>query len=243
MDDCIIVTFIDYNYYDIFKIFYDYFKTLNLNLLVVTLDENINKILNNLNYINIKILYRPYILKNKDDNFWKFRLNIINEIFKENKKNIIHTDSDCFWFKNIFDEINKIKQTYDIIGSIAYSHPINIANNLGFVLCCGFYFIKYTEKNSSIIDNIQKVQINSNDDQVLFNNYLYNNKISIVENACDNDIIYKTIFLNDESKVGIISNDVISRKYNKNLYCFHPYLKSKNIVSKISEIKSAIGNH
>ena len=107
---------------------------------------------------------------------------------------------------------------------------------MGFVLCCGFYFIKYTEKNSSIFDKIKMEKISSIDDHILFNNYLYNNKIRI-ENT-DNGIIYKTIVLNDDTKVGIVKNDIISRIYSKDLYCFHPCLKRGTISEKILRLKS-----
>jgi len=151
MYDTIVITFIDYKYIDIFNIFYDNFKKLhNLNLLVISLDE---KTYNYLNEIGVNTSYEPYIIDNKT-NFWEFRLKKINEIFKENKKNIIHTDADCFWFKNILEEIIKISDDYDIIGSIGFGHPKNIVDKLGFALCCGFYFIKYNYKNSRIIDKI-----------------------------------------------------------------------------------------
>ena len=44
----------------------------------------------------------------------------------ENKTDIIHTDADCFWFKNILECINNDKNELDIIGSVAFGHPIDI---------------------------------------------------------------------------------------------------------------------
>ena len=233
----IIVTFTDFKYLDIFNIFYDNFKNLDLdlNLLVVCLDE---KTFNLLNIRGIKTIYKPYNIKSKI-NFWEFRLDIINKLFKENKTDIIHTDADCFWFKNILECINNDKNELDIIGSVAFGHPIDIVKKMGFVLCCGFYFIKYTEKNSLIIDKIINQSFTKSlDDQVRFNYYIYNNCKNIIEN--NNDIfIYKTIILNDETKIGIIKESIISRNYNKNLYCFHPFLSSNTISEKILQIKSA----
>lgn len=231
----IIVTFTDFKYLDIFNIFYNNFNKLNLPLLVVCLDE---KVLDNLTNRGIKTLYRPYKIQSKCK-FWEFRLNIINEIFKENKQDIIHTDSDCFWFKNVVECINSNKKNLDIIGSIAFGLPKDIVRKIGFVLCCGFYYIKYTEKNSSIIDKIiKKNYTDSIDDQILFNKYIYNNKKTIVENI-NNNFLYKTIILNDDTKIGIIRGTIISRKYNVNLYCFHPFL-SGSIENKISKIKSLL---
>jgi hypothetical protein len=88
----IIITFTDFKYLDIFNIFYDNFKKLNLDLLVVSLDE---KTFDELKTRNIHTIYKPYDIQSKI-NFWEFRLNIINEIFKQSKSDLIHTDSDCF---------------------------------------------------------------------------------------------------------------------------------------------------
>ena len=105
-DDTIIVTFIDYKYVTIFNIFYSYFKKLNLkNLLVIALDISSYNYLKKYNDINI--FYIKYSLTNKDL-FWRFRLSVINYIFKLSMKNIIHTDSDCLWFKNIIDEVKNL---------------------------------------------------------------------------------------------------------------------------------------
>ena len=133
-DDTIIVTFIDYKYVTIFNIFYSYFKKLNLkNLLVIALDISSYNYLKKYNDINI--FYIKYSLTNKDL-FWRFRLSVINYIFKLSMKNIIHTDSDCLWFKNILELVKTLD--YDIVGSVAYGFPENLVKKYGFILCCGF---------------------------------------------------------------------------------------------------------
>lgn len=230
----IIVTFTDFKYLDIFNIFYDNFKKLNLDLLVVSLDK---KTFDELKTRNINTIYKPYDIKSKI-NFWEFRFNIINEIFKQSKSDIIHTDSDCFWFKNILEHIHNYKNDFDIIGSKAYGHPKDIVNKIGFVLCCGFYYIKYTEKNSALLDKIiNQKYIKSLDDQVRFNYYIFNNHKTIVDTK-NHEFICNKIILNDETKIGMIHETIISRNYNKNLYCFHPYLPSTDIREKILQIKS-----
>jgi hypothetical protein len=94
---CIIITFVDFKYLEIFNIFYEYFEKLNLDLLVISLDE---ETFENLKMRQIKTVYIEYKIDSKKQ-FWEFRLSIINKIFKKTKRSIIHTDSDCFWFKNI----------------------------------------------------------------------------------------------------------------------------------------------
>jgi hypothetical protein len=49
-------------------------------------------------------------------------------------------------------------------------------------------------------------------------------------------LIYKKIVLRDYTTVGIIKDNIISRKYEKDLYCFHPLLSSKEISGKLEQI-------
>jgi len=233
----IILTFTDFNYLDIFNIFYNKLKKIGLevDLLVVCLD---NQTHNNLKRRGIKTIHKPYKINNKAK-FWEFRLNTINQLFKKYKQDIIHTDSDCFWFKNIVNYICANNTDLDMIGSIAFGHPKDIVKKMGFVLCCGFYYIKYTDKNSLLLDNIiHNTSIKSNDDQVLFNNYIYNNKQTIVDYTA-NDFIFKKIILKDGTAIGIISDTIISRRPQKNLCCFHPILSSKIIEKKKLQLTEA----
>jgi hypothetical protein len=234
----IILTFTDFNYLDIFNLFYHNLKKLRLdrNLLVVCLDIQTHK---NLKKRGIKTIHKPYKINYKSK-FWEFRLNTINQIFKKFKQDIIHTDSDCFWFKNIVNYIYANNNDLDMIGSIAFGHPKDIVAKMGFILCCGFYYIKYTDKNSVLLDKIiEDTSINSSDDQARFNSYIYKNQKNIVDHTMD-DFIFKKIILNDETKVGIINDAIISRKPRQNLYCFHPYLSSNNIIEKKKQLTAAL---
>lgn len=230
-ENTIIITFINEKYLPIFNIFYDYFEKHKLNnLLVISLD-NISH--DYLSFRNIKTIKIDYTFQTKES-FWLFRLNIINYIFKYSKKNIIHTDCDCIWFKNIYREIIKLTQ-YDIIGHIAFSMPKYIADRLGFVLCCGLYYIKYNNTTRHVIDKILSQSIDSNDDQVLFNHFIFENMVS-VENFAENYIIVKNITLSNKIKIGIINDNVISRNIRDDLYCFHPALSQKNVNDKLNSL-------
>jgi hypothetical protein len=238
ISDTIILTFTDKNYLDIFKIFYSYFNKLNLsNLLVISLDEYTYNYLTQKNIRTILIKY--YI--NSKDSFWKFRLNTINDIFNISNKNIIHTDSDCFWMKDIFNLINNY--SYDFIGSIECGHPHELSNKYGFNICCGFYYIKYNENMVNMMKNIISQEGYGIDDQVLFNYYMFNNMKQIIENPSEN--ICKEIILNNSSiKFGILSENIVSReKYRESLHCFHPFLSEKVTSCKIIQIKNFFKNY
>ena len=115
---------------------------------------------------------------------------------------------------------------------MAFGQPQKIINEFGFVLCCGFYFIKYSEKTKNIFDDIMNTTDISKDDQVLFNHFIYKNKKQIVRND-KNNIICKNIILNNNLTIGMIKENCISRKYKNNLYCYHPHLEDPIVHNKL----------
>jgi hypothetical protein len=163
--------------------------------------------------------------------FWRFRLTIINNIFKYSEKNIIHTDVDCFWLKNIVNVLDKFPE-YDLIGHVAFGHPIQIVEKIGFVMCCGFYFLRYSNKNLYFLDKILEQKLNFVDDQVYFNHYIYTN-YRLIEHGLENDILYKKILLKDGTRMGILKPQYISREYYADLYCFHPVLDCDSMEEKL----------
>uniref|UniRef100_A0A6C0JG03 Nucleotide-diphospho-sugar transferase domain-containing protein n=1 Tax=viral metagenome TaxID=1070528 RepID=A0A6C0JG03_9ZZZZ len=238
LDDTIVLTFTDRNFMPIFNIFYNHFEKHSLdNLLVVTLDkysyESVSK-------FGIRTILIEYDLSDKYL-FWKFRLDVINQIFQYSKKNILHTDADCFWFKNILTELrSESTLSYDLIGHVAYGHPIQIVEKIGFVMCCGLYYLKYNYKNRTFIDRIMSQDISYVDDQVYFNAFIYYNHKTISDKV-DSPIMMKDIVLKDGTKVGILKDALISRTFHPDLYCFHPNLEDKIISNKLTELKKYIG--
>jgi len=232
INDTIIITFINKSYLPIFDIFYTHFNKLKLNnLLVISIDEY------SYDYLiskNINTILINYTITNISD-FFGFRLDINNKIFKVSKKNILHTDSDCFWYKNILDKIKNLD--YDIIGSPG--NPGDIKNkyfkfitSMGFVLCCGFYYIRYSNKTLHFFDDMKKQLKHISDDQLRFNTYILNNYRKIFNHDNNESLVSKVIHL-PNIKISILKQTIISRINNEDLYCFHPFLYSKTIEEKI----------
>jgi hypothetical protein len=236
----IVITFTDKKYLPVFNIFFEYYSKLNLsNLLVVTLDQDAyDELLKK----SIHVMLIKYNSET-DGNFWRFRSNIINLVFKTGKKDLIHTDSDCIWLKNIIPVLN-IKG-YEIIGQIEHGHPFHISGEYGFIMCCGFYKMSYTEKTISLIDKIMEQMID--DDQVALNEYVFKNKDSLLDHDKLN-VIRKEIILHDSCRVGFINELVTTREVSMNVrneksielvricddntYCFHPWLYHTDILDK-----------
>jgi hypothetical protein len=238
--ETIIVTFVDNFYMDIFDIWYSYFVKLNLiNLLVVSLD---NDTYNNLKYRNINTILRVYsdnkkVCEDRND-FWRFRLEKINEIFISTKKNIIHTDSDCIWFKDIYKIVKDLE--YDFVGSIEHGHPYAMSSKHGFIMCCGFYYIKYNEQNKKFLSKMVSTKQHGTDDQVKFNYYMFNNLLKLTEDCSD---IIKYEIQTIDIKIGLLSENIISRydfNGSKDIYAYHPCLRDKTVDLKKKDLLSKI---
>ena len=153
--DDIILTFTDTKYLPIFNIFYNYFEKLNLNnLVVISLDENVFSILNKRGILTLLYKYK-ITSRNK---FFKFRYCLIDKIFQLSKKNIIHTDSDCIWIKDI-TKMPELSFKYDIIGQIAFGIPKKVVKKIGMVLCFGFYKIYFNNNTKYLFQEILKKNI------------------------------------------------------------------------------------
>ena len=215
----LIITFIDSTYLPIFNIFYTYFERFNLkNLLVISLDD---KVFLNLSKRKIFTLLIKYKIVKKNS-FWDFRYNIINKLFQLSKKNIIHTDSDCIWLKNITKN-PQLSLKYDIIGQMAFGVPKNVVNKIGMVLCCGFYKIFYSDKTCDLFNEISRKKYNNNvvNDQIRMNNYILHEYEKITENEFGKCITIR----NTDIKILLLNESYISRntKYS-NVFLFHPIL-------------------
>ena len=234
--DTIIVTFTDCKYLPMFNIWYNYFSRHNLdNLLVVSLDDTTFK---NLQSRNIRTILCEYTILVRDE-FWLFRLETIVNIFTESKKNILHTDADCIWLKDIYSLIHN--QEYDFIASISKSHPYHLAQKHGFVMCCGFYYMRYNSKMLQLVSKILTEDTYGKDDQLRFNYYMFNNVKNILSNT--GDLFEKEIELEDNTKIMVLKKKFVDRtNCNAETYCFHPWLSTPDIVAKINELRTRMKN-
>ncbi|NDB81583.1 MAG: hypothetical protein EB127_02355 [Alphaproteobacteria bacterium] len=234
--DTIILTFTDCKYLPMFNIWYNYFSRHNLdNLLVVSLDDTTFK---DLQSRNIRTILCEYTILVKDE-FWLFRLETIFNIFTQSKKNILHTDADCIWLKDIYSLIHN--QPYDFIGSISTGHPYHLAQKHGFVVCCGFYYMRYNSQMLQMLSKILTDNTYGKDDQVRFNYYMFNNVKNILSNT--GDLFEKEIELQDNTKMILLKHKFVDRNNcNEETYCFHPWLCARDTAAKIKQLRSYMKN-
>lgn len=232
--DNLIVTFTDFKYLPIFYIFYNNFKRLKkTNFVVISLDEKTFLYLRKQNIFTLLFKY-DILVKN---NFWDFRYKIINKLFKLSKRNIIHTDSDCIWLKDISNVI-KTDTNYDIIAQMASGWPLDVVDKIGMVLCCGFYKLFYNDKTINILDEIKNKPYNKHilDDQIRINRYILHEHSNITDVEMGKCITIKK----SNIKILLLKHKFVSRENNnKNIYLYHPFLTG-TIEEKTAKLKKTL---
>lgn len=224
-NDAVVVTFVDNQYLDLFKLFHVFWKRHCLqNLLVISLDENVNSYLNN---TDINYVYFDYPIRNRHA-FWRVRLQLLDVIFTTAKKTLIHTDVDCFWFQNLLTCIQSCSE--DICYSTGGTFPKNIADKYGFVLCCGFFGVKYNNNTKNYFRTLCTSE--NKDDQISTNEWIFSSAKQII-NSSFNKMFFAKILLPDFN-VECINSTIITRwktaskDFLTKCYGFHPYLSGSN---------------
>jgi hypothetical protein len=224
----VVVTFVDKSYTNIFEIFCQFWQKLNINnLLVVCLDE---KSIQTTKRYSLNYFHVPYTIKSRY-NFWTFRLNTLNEIFKLAKKTVIHTDSDCFWINNIIPHLDEYKNI-DIHYSTGKGFPLSIVERYGFTLCCGFYCIKYNKNTCNFFDSILLEP--KKDDQIATNEWVFRNAIDIIDVPSSFDSLHFKYIKLPNLNIAGIKQTAITRwrdcpiEVLKTHFCCHPYLTGTN---------------
>lgn len=224
-NDTVVVTFVDVQYLNLFKLFYAFWKRHGLqNLLVVSLDEKVSSYLI---HANINYVYYDYSIQSRHM-FWRVRLQIIDIIFTTAKKTLIHTDVDCFWFKNLLECIQNCPE--DVCYSTGGTFPKNIADKYGFVLCCGFFGIKYNNNTKNYFQVLGAFE--NRDDQISTNEIIFSSAKQIIKSSFNKMFFAKILLPN--FNVECIKPTIITRwktastDFLTKCYGFHPYLTGSN---------------
>lgn len=223
--DSLVLTFVDKTHIEMLRLFVLFWRKHELNnLIIVCLDKE------TITYVKgarLNGIHVPYSITSRHK-FWRIRTDIINLIFKLTKKNIIHTDVDCFWFKNIIPKLESDQA--DVYYSTANGFPEEIRRRHGFVLCCGFYFVKYNERTKTYFDNML-LHAATQDDQVLSNNYVFETATQI-HTTPNEELSRMVILLKSNVTVCAIKNEIIPRSpdlaTSTKCQLFHPYLSGSS---------------
>tara|TARA_Y100000310_G_scaffold342972_1_gene448538 strand:- start:667 stop:1449 length:783 start_codon:yes stop_codon:yes gene_type:complete len=237
--DTIILSFLNNMYIPVFEVFYKEIEKFNLdNLLIIALDAKSEKKLKDYGVRTFKV--GVDIHAERRGRFWFQRFLFMEYIFVNFRKNILGTDIDCIWHKNIYSIIKDID--LDFMISKAHAHPESIEREFGFVGCMGLFMCKYNERSH---DFFKKVKCcceneNINNDQVMINNYIFHNN-SEMNKDYQHDVIDCVVDV-DVFKAGFISEDIIGRNYNSDLYCHHPTRRKGPMEEFVKSIKEKIND-
>ena len=236
--EILVTTFINSPYMPIFSVFMQHFPVeCRPQLVVVSIDAASYRHIRT-TYPDIVVLLAPYTIAGNKNLFWKFRYEVFTKMHTISKKHIIHTDSDCIWLRNVLELPLLQNHDYDVVGSIAYGHPMHIVKKMGFVLCCGFFKICYNEKTSSLLEYIDTRPYNRNihDDQVKFNRYICFEHQSKEKT----DAGFVLVMKKSGVRILVLADNYISRSVKSDLYCFHPYLGVPSIQAKKKTLLSLL---
>jgi hypothetical protein len=161
----IIVTFADNKYCDVVRNWHAAISKLNItNYIVIALDVEAFKCFKQHNIYSICL---PMSIDNLSA-LWEFRLNVLQTI--NTKFDLIHSDADAIWLRDPIPEYF-INSPYDFMCSQGTTYPQDIFSHWGFVLCCGFFYVKCNERTQKMFEHLVKNVANDKDDQITLNKY------------------------------------------------------------------------
>jgi len=165
-----IVVFANYNYLPVLTNWLVAMNTINVeNIMIVSLDKELH---NYLKEQHVTSLLRPCELDL--GKLWIHRVKVLLELM-EKGYDIIHSDADAVWLKDPIAYLNSIK--YDMIFSQGTYWPKDVHEKWGFVLCCGFFYIKNNINTLTFIKELYERVTEDKDDQVSCNRLLMESNV------------------------------------------------------------------
>lgn len=230
-DDTIILSFLDKSYIPIFDVFYEEISKFGYdNLLIISLDDESEEHLQDRGVKTAKVKYK---VRNRHK-LWYERFLFTEYLFTYFRKNILHTDVDCIWYKDIYNKLKDVD--LDIMISTAHGYPDHVEEEFGFLGCMGLFLCNYNDRTVDFFKRAREAPVNMGIeyDQVIVNNYIF--YTSPVISPCYYDPVHH-IVTTDGVAIGFLSEDIVNRKYQDDLYCYHPCRKDESIVAFAEKLR------
>jgi predicted O-methyltransferase YrrM/2-polyprenyl-3-methyl-5-hydroxy-6-metoxy-1,4-benzoquinol methylase len=135
------------------------------NYLVISLDEEIHRYLEEHGFPTYLSPLQGDLSK-----LWIMRMQIFQALCSAGIS-FLHSDADAIWLKNPFPTFFD-NSTHEIIASQGTIWPADVADNQGFVFCCGFFFVKSCQQTRELLDELAADVAVTGDDQVSLNRVL-----------------------------------------------------------------------
>lgn len=101
--------------------------------------------------------------------FWEYRLAVLADALKKYGA-ILHCDVDALWRADLRGELEA--GDADINFSQGTVHPAATVAKHGFVLCCGFFYVRQSERTLRFFDEFLTATKRTGDDQIALNELL-----------------------------------------------------------------------
>lgn len=238
MTKLLIISFCSFDYRELALIWVSKLQNINVsNYIIIATDEKTYRFLVK-HKVNTKLC-----VKNVSDTFWIYRMNVLHTFFME-KFDIIHSDLDAIWRKNIVPLLNDANiDMYFSQGTICPEEHLKKHN---FVLCCGFFYLRHNTKTLEFMKKYLIVLNKMKDDQRAINKVLldtiwkYEGR-SFITHVKNYKYFHEDIIgFNNTYNLNIclISMFKIQRIYLNNEYYISHILTPKVCSEKISKFKS-----
>ena len=102
---------------------------------------------------------------------WQHRLAVFNGLLADGTE-FIHSDLDAVWLKDPLAENSTARHTEDLVFSQGTVWPPAIHQEWGFVLCCGWFWVKPTVAAQQFFRDLIRDVANTGDDQISVNRLL-----------------------------------------------------------------------
>jgi len=231
----IIITFSSNSYLPILEIWLFYIDLYHVdNYCVIALDKELYALLLKKGIPVVLMEMSVSIDSSTKDHLWVERILLISQLL-EKGLNVLHSDADAFWVKDIRKYL--LYRNSDLIFSIAYALPKDVASLWGFILCCGFFKITSNARTRKFMkDFLQKCRYEG-DDQIAINRLLMEKGVVW---AFDSNLFnrgYSPAYL---LTLDVLPKKIVSRQVNSSAYIFHPFLSSKCIQGKVDQALSGL---
>jgi hypothetical protein len=139
-------------------------RFVNSNLLIFALDVPLYDVIS---ARGLPVILLPY--DGTNEALWLERLKVF-QFFCSMGIDFVHSDADAIWLREPLSYCFSIDA--DLVISQGTIWPPDVAENWGFVLCCGFFAVRASDKMASFFTNVMKVATEVLDDQVALNRTL-----------------------------------------------------------------------
>lgn len=228
------------------------------NYLIVALDVETFQFLNEKNLPTVAMflddtnreLELPWLTR-----LWELRLHVFQYLAYA-ECDFIHSDVDAVWLQNPIEDL-LLREDYDLLFSSGTNYPLETARKLGFVACCGFFYVKASNSVGKLFEDIATASTISGDDQVGLNRVLSNSDFGWIVSQGVYHLRKVSHFLDktDDGKflcsrqtipgfsdaynlrVGILPHHLVQRipQNNTDVYLKHP-LASRDLEHRISTL-------